>query len=75
MNYIPSILVKLQELHRTSPDLSFGDILYSILRKPILKETPDDLSNHWLREIDDHIYFNAVSRLIKEELEYKSENA
>lgn len=71
MNYKPIFLEKLKELMVESPDLTLGDIIYSILRKPMLKETPEDANIIWLREVSDFDFFNSVSRLIKEEKEHK----
>ena len=71
MNYKPIFLEKLRELMVESPDLTLGDIIYSILRKPMLKETPEDANIIWLRDVSDFDFFNSVSRLIKEEKEHK----
>ena len=71
MNYKPIFLEKLKELMVESPDLTLGDIIYSILRKPMLKETPEDANIIWLRDVSDFDFFNSVSRLIKEEKEHK----
>lgn len=73
MNYIPLILMKLRELRELSPDLSFGEILYSLLRPAHLKGKPEEVPIAWLMDIDDFEYFNAVTKLIEEEIEFKIE--
>lgn len=73
MNYIPLILMKLRELREHSPDLSFGDIMYSMLRPAHLVSKPEDAKIAWLREIDDFDFFNAITSLLAEEQEFKIE--
>lgn len=73
MNYIPLILLKLKELRELSPDLTFGEMIYSILRPANLESAPEDVKIAWMMEIDDLDFFNSVSKLIVEEQEYKIE--
>lgn len=73
MDYTPLIVAKIRELKKNSPDLSFGDILYSILREPMLRVTPKDANIAWLRDVSDFDFFNSITRLQEEEAEYKNE--
>ena len=65
--------MKLRELRELSPDLSFGEILYSLLRPANLEGKPEEAPIAWLMDIDDFDYFNAITKLIEEETEFKKE--
>lgn len=73
MNYIPLIFQKFKELKNTADDFSFGELLYSILRKPILEQSPQDANVNWLKKIEDRDYYTAVEKALEVELEYKKE--
>lgn len=71
MNYKPLIKLKLDELSKEASDLTFGQLLYSFLRKPMLEQKPDDTKIGWLNNIEDRDFYTALENAIKEELEYK----
>ena len=72
MNYVVLIIRKLEELRQVSPDLTFGDIVYSLLRKDIVDvDCKKNIS--WIRDVDDVQFYGAINKLIKEETDYKDE--
>lgn len=71
MNYIPLIKNKLDELSKVAPDLSFGDLLYCILRKTSLEQKPDDVNISWLTDIKDKDFYTSLEKALKTEEEYK----
>ena len=74
INFTPIVLERLKVLRELSPDLSFGDILYSILRDVNLQADANKNGICWLRAITDEQYYKAIERLIIEETEFKSDN-
>lgn len=72
MNYVVLIIRKLEELRQVSPDLTFGDIVYSLLRKDIIDiDCKKNIS--WIRDVDDVQFYGAINKLLKEETDYKDE--
>lgn len=71
MDFKPLIKIKLDEFSKESPDLKFGELLYSILRKPMLDSKPDGVSLSWLTEIEDKEFYTAIERAINNEKEHK----
>jgi|TARA_B110000908_G_C10233467_1_gene441890 hypothetical protein len=71
MDIKPMILTELKDSIRESSDLSFGEILYSILLKNNLKSKPDDSQIGWLRDIPDADFYTSVQNFIKNEKEFK----
>lgn len=73
MNYIAIIIEKLKELRKCSPDLSFGDFIYSILRDDIVCVKTNKQGISWIREITDKEFYDALNRLLQEEKDYGKE--
>lgn len=58
----------LKELIDMTPDMSFGEVLYSVLRKQNLSSRPSLENTYWLTQISDEDFFHATERAIKDEL-------
>lgn len=71
MNYIPLIKDKLDELSKSAPDLSFGELLYSILRKPILVQKPTSANIAWLLDIENKDFYTALEKAMEVEKAHK----
>jgi hypothetical protein len=69
MNYKPIIALKLTEVVNKSPDLSFGQILYSIFRKKNLENRPFEGSKEtkWLLEMNDEDFLRAIENHTRNE--------
>lgn len=61
MNYIPLIEKKLTELRKENPELTFGEVLYSVLRK----QKPEGISLGWLLDIEDKNFYTAIEKEIE----------
>lgn len=59
------IISALQDYRDVFPDMTFGEILYSMLRKQNLPEKPEDAKTGWLLEISDEALYNAVEKSLK----------
>lgn len=67
MNYKNLNILKLKELNEVSPkNLSFGALLYSFLRKPMLLEKPMEGCISWLLEIKDEDFYSALERAVED---------
>jgi hypothetical protein len=72
MNYRNLNILKFKELNEVSPkDYSFGALLYSFLRKPVLWEKPEEGCLSWILDISDEDFYSALERAIEE---IKTEN-
>ena len=72
MNYKNLNILKFKELNEVSPkDYSFGALLYSFLRKPVLWEKPEEGCLSWILDISDEDFYSALERAIEE---IKTEN-
>lgn len=67
MNYKPLILLKLKEVSQKT-DYTFGELLYSILRKKFLHSKPEDVSNQWIANVEDREFYTAIERFFENEL-------
>ena len=67
MNYKNLNILRLKELNEASPrEYTFGMLLYSFLRKPVLWEKPTEGCLSWLLEISDEDFYSAFERAIEE---------
>lgn len=57
-------LFKLKEFTDITEEYTFGEILYSILRKV---NKPTEVSNHWMTQVTDEEYYQAIEKAVKEE--------
>lgn len=73
MDYRPLIKQKLIEFSEEAPDMSFGEILYSILRKSNLKSKPEGVITSWLLKIDDTEFYTALEKAIEGEVKNREE--
>ncbi len=71
MNYIPLIKVKIDELNKQASDLTFGQLLYSFLRKGVLENNTKEGQLSWLLTIEDKEIYTALEKALKIELDYK----
>lgn len=60
------IINSLNDMRDTHPELTFTEILYSILRKKNLPEKPDNVNTSWLLELEDEAIYKAIEKVIKE---------
>lgn len=65
MDYRPLLKQKLVELIDESKELTFGELLYSILRKKVLKNKPDNANTSWLLEIEDSEFYTALEKAME----------
>lgn len=63
------IVSALNDMKDSFPDMTFGEILYTVLRKENLNGKPNDASTSWLLDIKDEEYYNAIEKSIKQEKE------
>lgn len=54
------------------PELSFGEIMYSFLRKECLKVRPDNINNSWMLNVSDKEFYKAIECAIETEVEINS---
>ena len=54
-------------MKESEPDMTFGEILYTVFRKEFLKNKPEDVSTSWLLQLKDEDIYNAIEKAIKEE--------
>lgn len=73
MRYFGLILEKFKELHKENPELTFAEMLYSVLRKPSLWENPQEGNVAWLLDLKDDNIYASLERVINDEIVYKSE--
>lgn len=73
INFAPIIIERLKVLRKVAPDLTFGDILYSILRDANLQIPIKKEGINWLRQITDEQYYKSIERLMIEEEQYKTD--
>ena len=67
MTYRELTFQSLKDLKETlPPDSSFGDFLYSFLRKPVLKKEAGCGGVGWLRDITDQQFYYAISCAIND---------
>lgn len=58
------IILGLKEMKEQHPEMTFGEILYSILNKNNLPKKPDTINTAWLLDITDKDYLEAVESAI-----------
>ena len=74
MNYKNLNILKLEELNEVLPKgYSFGALLYSFLRKPILWEKPRNGCIAWLLDVKDEDFYSALERAIEEIKQHNEE--
>lgn len=61
------IITSLHDMKESEPDMTFGEILYTVFRKEFLKNKPEDVSTSWLLQLKDEDIYNAIEKAIKEE--------
>lgn len=66
--YTNLITSALSDMKEEFPDMSFGEILYSIFRKPHLKTKPDGVNTSWLLDLKDEDIYKAIELTIKSEV-------
>ncbi|MDC7249859.1 MAG: hypothetical protein PQJ49_08095 [Sphaerochaetaceae bacterium] len=67
MNFIPLIEQKLTELRKESPELTFGALLYSVLRK----QKPEHISLGWLLDIEDKDFYTFIEKELEFQIQDK----
>ena len=71
MDLKPLIVQKMRELVNESSEMSFGEILYTLFRKNVLKSKPDDAKTSWLLDVKDEDFYTALEKTIEIEKESK----
>lgn len=61
------IISSLSDMRDNFPEMTFGEILYTVLRKKNLPSKPDDVSTTWLMSLEDEEIYNAIEKAIKAE--------
>ena len=63
--YTTLIIHSLKNIRDGFPDLTFGEILYSVMRKNNMPEKPDNVNTSWLLELTDEQIYNAFETTLK----------
>lgn len=63
------IITALNDLKNVYPEMSFGELLYSILRRENLPAKPEDVNTSWLLSLKDSDIYNSIEQIIKTEQE------
>ena len=71
MDFKPLILQKFKEMVNESSEMSFGEVLYTVLRKSALKSKPEDARTAWLLDIKDEDFYTALEKTIELEKQSK----
>jgi len=69
-NYKEIAALKLREFLDISSEYSFGEVLYSVLRKI---EKPKNCNVGFIKDLDDEIFYAAIEKAIKEEKQEQAE--
>jgi len=69
MKLQPLIIEKLKMLEKLLPEYSFGELLYTILRKKNLKNKGEKFDTTWLRSISDKEFYTSIEKAIENEPE------
>ena len=63
--YTTLIIHSLKSIRDGFPDLTFGEILYSVMRKGNMPEKPDNVNTSWLLDLTDEQIYNAFETTLK----------
>ena len=63
--YTTLIIHSLKNIRDGFQDLTFGEILYSVMRKNNMPEKPDNVNTSWLLELTDEQIYNAFETTLK----------
>lgn len=63
------IISALGDMRDSFPQMTFGEILYTLLRKNYIPTKPDGVNTSWLLNIKDEDFYNAIEKVIKNEVE------
>lgn len=67
------IISSLSDMRDNLPEMSFGEMMYTVLRKSNLPSKPDDVSTSWLLDLKDEDIYNAIEKAIKAENKQEEE--
>lgn len=67
------IISAIEDLKVECPEMSFGELLYTIFRKENLKTKPEGISTSWLLSIKDEDIYNSIEKTIRNEKMLKEE--
>lgn len=63
------ITSSLSDMKNNFPEMTFGEILYTIFRKDNLKGKPEGINTSWLLELKDENIYDAIEKAMKSEKE------
>lgn len=67
------IISAIEDLKVECPEMSFGELLYTIFRKENLKSKPEGTNTSWLLSVKDEDIYNAIEKTIRNEKTIKEE--
>lgn len=65
--YTTLIISALDDVRDKFPDLTFGELLYTIFRKEHFVNKPDDVKTSWLLQNVDEDIYNSIETILKSE--------
>lgn len=68
MQHTTLIISALHDMKDEFPNMTFGEILYTIFRKTNLKQKPEGTPTSWLLELKDEDVYNAIEIALKNEI-------
>ena len=72
--YTTLIISSLRDLKEKSPEMSFGEMLYTIFRKKSFPTKPEGVDTTWFLSLNEEDIYNAVEKAIKLETETEIES-
>lgn len=67
---VPLLIIdEFRKLSQANPEYSFGELVYTILRKPNMRDKPASADIKWIREVSDNSFYTACERAIESEKE------